>query len=65
MQHTPTALKPFETVRDTVLAEWRGAKQTELSRDYLVELREKYGVESDAGLTAVLGPEPASDVAAK
>ncbi|MCV3211918.1 peptidylprolyl isomerase, partial [Mesorhizobium sp. YC-39] len=26
-QHTATVLKPFETVRDAVLAEWRSAKQ--------------------------------------
>jgi parvulin-like peptidyl-prolyl isomerase len=64
-QHTPTALKPFETVKDNVLAEWRGARQTELSRDYLVELRKKYGVDPDAGVKAVLGSEPAADVAAK
>ena len=62
---TPTAPKPFETVRDAVLAEWRAAKQTELSRDYLVELRKKYGVELDDGAKAVLGSEPAPSVAAK
>ena len=46
-RRTPKAPKPFETVRDEVLAEWRGARQTELSRAYLVELRKKYGVELD------------------
>ncbi|MGX5805964.1 peptidylprolyl isomerase [Bradyrhizobium sp. Arg314] len=64
-ERTPTVLKPFETVRDAVLGEWRGAKQTELSRDYLVELRRKYAVEVDDSVKAMLGPEPAPDVAAK
>ena len=57
--------KPFETVRDAVLAEWRTAKQTELSRDYLAELRKKYGVELDDGAKAALAAAPAPDVAAK
>ena len=52
-------------MRDAVLAEWRGAKQTELSRDYLAELRKKYGVELDDGVKAALGSEPAPNVAAK
>ena len=64
-RRTPTAPKPFETVRDAVLAEWRGARQSELSRDYLVELRRKYGVELDDGVKAVLGSEPAPSVAAR
>jgi hypothetical protein len=64
-QRTPTALKPFDTVKDAVLAEWRDAKQTELSRDYLVELRKKYGVELDDSAKAVLGPEPPPNVAAQ
>ena len=64
-QRTPTVPKPFETVRDAVLAEWRAAKQTELSRDYLAELRKKYGVELDDGAKAVLAAEPAPIVAAK
>ena len=51
--------------KDAVLAEWRGAKQTALSRDYLVELRKKYGVELDDGAKAMLGTEPAANVAAK
>jgi len=64
-QRTPTAPKPFETVRDAVLAEWRSARQSELSRDYLVELRRKYGVELDDGVNAVLGSEPPTSVAAR
>jgi hypothetical protein len=60
-QRTPTAPKPFDTVKDAVVAEWRSAKQVELSRDYLVELRKKYGVELDDSLKAMLG----ADVAAK
>ncbi|RWM93819.1 MAG: peptidyl-prolyl cis-trans isomerase [Mesorhizobium sp.] len=62
-QHTATALKPFETVRDAVLSEWRSAKQTEVSRDYLIALRNKYGAELDDTTKAVLGPDPAPKVA--
>ena len=64
-QRTVTAPKPFETVKDAVLAEWRSAKQTELSRNYLVELRNKYGVELDDGTKAALGPGAATNVAAQ
>jgi parvulin-like peptidyl-prolyl isomerase len=64
-QRTPTASKPFEAVKDAVLAEWRGTKQTELSRDYLAELRKKYGAELDDGAKAVLGAAPTAKVAAK
>ncbi|MCV3206859.1 peptidyl-prolyl cis-trans isomerase, partial [Mesorhizobium sp. YC-39] len=64
-QHTATVLKPFETVRDAVLAEWRSAKQTEFSRDYLIALRNKYGVELDDSTKATLGPETTPKVAAQ
>jgi parvulin-like peptidyl-prolyl isomerase len=64
-QRTPTAAKPFEAVKEAVLAEWRSAKQTELSRDYLAELRKKYGAELDDGAKAVLGAAPTAKVAAK
>ncbi|TJV41490.1 MAG: peptidyl-prolyl cis-trans isomerase, partial [Mesorhizobium sp.] len=50
-------------VRDAVLSEWRSAKQTEVSRDYLIALRNKFGVELDDTTKAVLGPEPAPKVA--
>ena len=64
-QRTPTASTPFETVRDVVLAKWRGAKQVELSRDYLVELRKKHGVELDDRAKAVLELGPTTNVAAQ
>ena len=64
-QRSPTAPKPFETARDAVVAKWHGAKQAELSRAYLVGLRNKYGVELADGLKAVLGSEPTPSVAAK
>ncbi|WP_085028703.1 peptidyl-prolyl cis-trans isomerase [Ensifer aridi] len=50
-----TAPKPFETVRDAVAIEWRRLKQAELSRDFLVALRKKYGVELDDNAKAALG----------
>jgi hypothetical protein len=64
-QRTATAPKPFEAARDAVLTEWRSRKQTELSRDYLAELRKKYGVELDDGAKAALASEPTPSVAAK
>ncbi|WP_026617507.1 peptidyl-prolyl cis-trans isomerase [Ensifer aridi] len=64
-ERIPTAPKPFETVKDDVLAEWRRARQAELSRDYLGELRKKYGVELDDGAKAVLGFAPTPKVAEK
>ena len=64
-QRTATAPKPFEAVKDAILAEWRSAKQTELSREYLVELRNKYGVEFDDSAKAALGSAPATNVAAQ
>ncbi|SIT57895.1 conserved hypothetical protein [Mesorhizobium prunaredense] len=63
-KRTSTELKPFETVRDDVIAEWRKEKQTELANVYLAELRKKYGVELDESVKAVL-PEPAANVAAQ
>ena len=39
--------------------------RAELSRDYLAELRKKYGVELDDSVKAVLDAEPAPNVAAK
>lgn len=62
---TPTAAKPFNAVKDAVLAEWRAQKQTELSRDYLAELRKKYGVELDDSIKAEIGPELFANVAAR
>lgn len=64
-QRASATPKPFETARDAVLAEWRSAKQAELTRNYLAELRRKYGVELDDGVSATLGSELASKAAAK
>lgn len=64
-QRTATTPKPFETARDAVLTEWRSRKQAELSRDYLAELRKKYGVDLEDGAKAALAAERTPDVAAK
>jgi hypothetical protein len=64
-ERTPTAPEPFETVRDAVRAEWRGEKQTTITREYLVELRKKYGVELDDSTRAMLANAPAANVAAR
>lgn len=64
-QRTATAAKPFETVRDVVVSEWRASKQVELSRDYLVELRKKYNAKLDDDAKALLGQETTPKVAAQ
>ena len=64
-QRTATAPKPFETVKDAVLAEWRASKQVELSRDYLLELRSKYNASLDDSAKALLGQETTPKVAAQ
>jgi len=64
-RRTTTSPKPFDAVKAAVLADWRNTTQIALSRDYLAELRKKYGVELDGGVKAMLGPGPAANVAAK
>jgi hypothetical protein len=64
-QRTATALKPFETIRAAVLSEWRAWKQVELSRDYLLELRNKYNASMDDSAKALLGQEATPKVAAQ
>lgn len=58
-----TTPKPeFEAVRDKVVAEWMRDSEQKVSRDYLVRLREKYGVEVDDSVKAQLEPQPPADV---
>ena len=58
-----TASAPvFEAVRDKVLAEWRRDSEQKASQDYLVRLREKYGVELDDGVKALLEPTSGPEV---
>lgn len=64
-QRTATVPKPFETVRDAVLSEWRAAKEVELSRDYLAELRDKYDAKLDDSAKALLVQETTPKVAAQ
>ncbi|MBY5834337.1 peptidyl-prolyl cis-trans isomerase [Rhizobium ruizarguesonis] len=64
-KRTPAAPKPFDTVRDAVLAEWRNARQAEVSRNYLVELRKKYGLELEDDVATALNSATAPTVAAK
>ena len=52
----------FETVRDKVLAEWRRDSEQKTGQDYLARLREKYGVELDESVKALLEPQPQIDV---
>ena len=52
----------FEKVREKVLAEWQHDQQQKASQDYLARLREKYGVELDDSVKALLKPDPASEV---
>ena len=64
-RRTATAPKPFETIRAAVLSEWRASKQVELSRDYLLELRNKYNAALDDSAKALLGQETTPKVAAQ
>lgn len=57
--------QPFESVKDDVLAEWRNQRQESLNRDYLAELRRKYGVELDAGAKAALRAGSEGETAAR
>jgi hypothetical protein len=52
----------FETVRDKVLAEWRRDSEQKASQDYLVRLRDKYGVELDDSAKALLEPASGPEV---
>ena len=52
----------FEKVREKVLAEWQHDQQQKASQDYLVRLREKYGVELDDSVEALLKPDLGSEV---
>jgi parvulin-like peptidyl-prolyl isomerase len=64
-EHIPGESKPFDTVKEAVLAQWRSEKQQELSRAYLAGLRKKYGVELDDGAKAALDAKSAPNVAAR
>ncbi|WP_248448452.1 peptidyl-prolyl cis-trans isomerase [Sinorhizobium meliloti] len=64
-QRTAAAPKPFEAVRDAVGTEWRRLKQAELSRDFLVALSKKYGVELDDEAKAALGAASKQEAAQK
>lgn len=52
----------FERVREKVLAEWQHNQQQKASQDYLVRLREKYGVELDDSVEALLKPDSRPEV---
>ncbi|MEK1852263.1 MAG: peptidylprolyl isomerase [Phyllobacterium sp.] len=65
MERTPTEPRPFDTVRDAVIAQWRTSKQEDLSRAYLADLRKKYGVQYDESTKALLEPQSVPSVAAK
>ncbi|SJM28442.1 peptidyl-prolyl cis-trans isomerase [Mesorhizobium delmotii] len=52
----------FEKVRKKVLAEWQHDQQQKASQGYLARLREKYGVELDDNVKALLKPDSGSEV---
>lgn len=66
-RHAPSEPRPFEDVRETVLAEWISEKQSALNRDYIERLREKYGVEleqeAEAALETFSPPRHADELA--
>lgn len=55
---TPAILRPFEEVREEVLADWRREQDHEVNLLYLAQLREKFGVVFDDSVTTLLGTEP-------
>lgn len=55
---TPAKLRPFEEVREEVLADWRREQEHEVNLRYLAQLREKFGVVFDDSVTTLLGSEP-------
>jgi len=63
----PTAAKkrPFAEARSEILQEWRREKEKVANREYLARLREKYGVELDDSVKALLGTGPSPDVVAR
>ncbi|MGL4966813.1 MAG: peptidyl-prolyl cis-trans isomerase [Inquilinus sp.] len=50
----------FDTVRDTVVEEWRREQEEKTNREFLARLHEKYGVAFDDGVKALLEPQPAA-----
>ncbi|MFC5067708.1 peptidyl-prolyl cis-trans isomerase [Flaviflagellibacter deserti] len=56
---------PFNEVRDKVVAAWRVEKQDEAYAAYIARLREKYGVEFDQSVKALLDDTPAKSLVAK
>ena len=54
----PASAPVFEKVGEKVLAEWQHDQQQKASQDYLARLREKYGVELDDSVKALLEPQP-------
>ena len=57
--------RPFAEARSEVLQEWRREKEEVANREYLARLREKYGVELDDSVKALLDTRPPPDVVAR
>jgi hypothetical protein len=53
------SLRPFEEVRAKVLDEWRSRQERDAKAVYLGKLREKYGVDIDDSVKALLSPSTA------
>jgi hypothetical protein len=56
------SMPAFQTVRENVLAEWRRDAEQKASRDYLARLREKYGVDLEDSVKALLEQNPKTEV---
>jgi PPIC-type PPIASE domain len=61
---SPAAPRPFEEVREAVLADWWREKEETAGQEYIDRLRAKYGVEVDAEVEALLGDNATPDVLA-
>lgn len=62
---TAAKQRPFAEARGEVLQEWRREKEKVANREYLARLREKYGVELDDRVKALLGTGPPPDMVAR
>jgi hypothetical protein len=56
----PATLRPFEEIRPKVLEEWRRQRENQTKAQYLIKLREKYGVVTDDSLSPLL-PTPLAE----
>ena len=50
----PAETRPFDSVREQVVTEWRRQRETEIKAAYLAKLKDKYGVDFDESVKPLL-----------